>query len=319
MNPAFLALAVSMTIALGAAPDAERSVPATNPGNSADVWIISTRHLPSGACADGAQPDYWRLAADGEWTPSDEAAFLAPDRARIPIVFFIHGNRWDADRAAAEGLAFCEQIKCLAPGVGFRLAIWSWPADRISRRHRPDVIAKDIRSQDEAVYLARLLDRVNPDAPVSLVGYSYGAQSIVGSLRLLAGQCFAGYTLQRRGQPRRVPWSAVLVAGAMDAHALASADPAHSLLSQVDQVLVTCNCRDSNLKLYPLLYGWHGPKALGFAGPSCLDPDDPNSRKVEVIDVTSAVGKRHDWECYRDAWPLAARLARYAFLAPAGK
>ncbi len=319
MNPALLVLALSMTIASGAAPDAELSVPATSPGDPADVWIISTRRLPGGACADGAQPDYWRLAVGEQWAAADEAAFLAADRARIPTVFFIHGNRWDADRATAEGMAFCEQLKCLAPGVRFRLVIWSWPADRISRRNRPDVIAKDVRSQDEAVYLARLLDRVDPDVPISLVGYSYGAQSIVGALRLLAGECYAGFVLERRGPARRAPLAAVLVAGAMESCALASADPTRSPLSQVDRLLVTCNSRDSNLKFFPLLYGRRGPQAIGVVGPSCLDPGDPHWQKVEVVDVTSAVGRRHDWECYRDAWPLASRLARYTFLEPIQK
>jgi hypothetical protein len=236
----------------------------------------------------------------------------------IPTVLFIHGNRWDADRAAAEGLAFCGQLKCLAPGAKFRFAIWSWPADRITRRNRPDLIAKDARSQDEAMCLARLLDRIHPDVPVSLVGYSYGAQSIVGALTLLAGDCYAGFTLERRGPARRAPLAAVLVAGAIESDALASSDPARSPLSQVDRILVTRNRRDSNLRFYPLLYGHRGPQAIGFIGPSCLDPGDPDSRKVEVVDVTCYAGKRHDWDRYRSAWPLTSRLAEYTFLRPAG-
>jgi hypothetical protein len=111
--------------------------------------------------------------------------------------------------------------------------------------------------------------------------------------------------------------AAVLVAAAMESCALASDDPPRSPLSQVDRLLVTCNRRDSNLRFYPFLYGRRGPQALGFVGPSGIDPGDPNTGKVEVIDVTCAVGKRHDWECYRDAWPLNERLVRYTFLDPA--
>lgn len=317
MNPAWLVAAVFMTIALGETPDTKRQSFAADAGGSSEVWILSTRRLAGGECGDGGQPDYWRLDASGAWAPADEASLLAATPGPIPTVVFIHGNRWDADRATAEGLAFFEQLKCLAPGVRFRFAIWSWPADRITRRNRPDLIAKDVRSQDEAVCLARLLDRIPPDVPISLVGYSYGSQTIVGALSLLAGDCYAGFTLERHGPARRAPMAAVLVAGAIESGALAGSDPARSPLSQVDRILVTRNRRDSNLRFYPLLYGRRGPHAIGFTGPSCLDPDDPNSPKVEVVDVTCPVGKRHDWDRYRDAWPLTSRLAEYAFLRPA--
>jgi hypothetical protein len=314
MNPALVVLAVAVAAAPVEAREGERNAPEIAAAGSADVWLVSTRRLPSGACSDGAQPDFSQLAAGAEWAPADERAFLAADRASIATVFFIHGNRWDADRAAEEGTDFCEELRALAPGAHFRFVVWSWPADRASRRNRPDLQIKDVRSRHEAVYLARLLDQIHPDVPVSLVGYSYGAQTIGGALRLLAGGCYAGSALERRGPPRRAPLRAVLVAGAMESDALANGDAAHSPLGQVDRILVTCNGRDSTLRFYPLLFRRRGLEALGYAGPSCLDPGDPNSPKVEMLDLAQAVGKRHDWQCYRNAWPLKARLAWYTLM-----
>jgi len=316
MNTAAAALVLSIAMAPGETPARDDEMPANIPAASVDVWLVSTRRLPGGDCPDQAQPDYWHLSGGAEWAPADQQAFLAAGRRSVPTVFFVHGNRSDACDAVDEGMEFCKQLEVLAPGARFRFVIWSWPADRVSRRNRPDLQVKDVVSQREALCLARMLDRIHPDVPVSLVGYSYGSQTIVGAIKLLAGECYAGHTFQRRGPPRRAPLRAVLAAGAVESDALASADPARQPLDRVDRLLITRNGCDPTLKFYPLLYRRRGPEALGFVGPTCLDPGDPNLPKVEVIDVTQAVGKQHAWECYRNAEPLRERLAWYTFLQP---
>ena len=319
MNTVWFVLVASIPSVFGHGSGEERPQSETSAEEAADVWIISTRRLPSGACNEGGEPDYWRMSAAGSWAPTEETALLAASPKPVPLVVFIHGNRWDADRAAAEGLAFWGQLRDLAPEASFRFAIWSWPADRVARRNRPDLIVKDFRSREEAVCLARLLDRVAPDVPVSLVGYSYGAQTILQALRLLAGGHVDGVRLERRKAARRAPMAAILVAAAVESHALAGGEPDRSPLGQVTRLLATCNRCDSNLRFYPFLYGRGGPHALGFLGHSSLDPENPDSRKIEVLDVTCEVGKRHDWECYRQAPSFASRLAEYTFLRPAGK
>ncbi len=316
MNTAAAALVLSIVMAPGVTPAREDKAPASIPAASADVWVVSTRGLPDGACPDGTQPEYWHLRGAAEPARADRQAFLAADCRSVPTVFFVHGNRSDACDAVNEGLELGDQLDSLAPGAKFRLVIWSWPADRVSRRNRLDLQVKDVVSQCEAICLAGLLDQVHPDVSVSLVGYSYGSQMIAGAIKLLAGECYAGQTFQRRGPPRRAPLRAVLTAGAVESDALASPDPAHQPLGIVDRILVTRNGCDSTLRFYPLLYRRRGLGALGFVGPTCLDPNDPNSQKVEVVDVTQDVGKQHAWERYRDAGPLRARLAWYTFLEP---
>ncbi len=215
MNTIWFPLVASISMVFGHGVEADHPRPTTSADKAPDVWIVNTRRLPSDACGEGGEPDYWRMAADGSWTPAEAATLLAVSQGPIPLVVFLHGNRWDADRAAAEGLAFWGQLRDLAPAARFRFAIWSWPADRIARRNRPDLVVKNIRSREEAAYLARFLDRVAPDVPVSLVGYSYGAQTILVALRLLAGDSLDGMRLERRGAARRAPMAAVLVAGAV--------------------------------------------------------------------------------------------------------
>lgn len=313
MRAAWVLAAVWTAIVPGGSSPGESGMGMARAG-VADVWLISTRRLPCAACAEDREPDFWRLSAAAEWIDADRKAFLKSDQPPVPTIFFIHGNRYRAEEAVEDGMNFCEELKCLAPDARFRYVIWSWPSERISIRSRPDVVAKNTRSQHEAVYVARLLDRIHPETPVSLVGFSYGAQTIVGVLELLAGGCYAGCTLDRHGPPRRAPLSGVLVAAATENNVLESVDAGLSPLGPVDRLLVTSNGCDFTLRFYPRLYPPHGPGALGFTGPVCVDPGDRRWKKVETIDVACEVGRRHDWDVYRQAGPLMARLAYYTLL-----
>jgi esterase/lipase superfamily enzyme len=308
-----LALAGSAAALRAAPPERGPELGAPPAAAAADAWIVSTRGLPSCSPAEDAQPQYWRLNESRAWTAADEPAFLAADQPSIPTVVFIHGNRYDSDDAAQEGIAVCRELSELAPGVSFRYVIWSWPADRI-RGNRNDVRAKFVRSEVEALYLARFLSRLDPDVSVCLIGHSYGAHTILGALRLTAGGSFAGHALPRRPAPRPAVTRAVLLAAATDQAALAPCAGEPSLLGQIDRILVTVNGCDPVLKYFPRLCGRGGPEALGYAGPAGLDAGDPNSGKVEVVDVTWAVGKNHGLSSYQGAPPLRARLAWYAFL-----
>jgi hypothetical protein len=309
-----VSLGIGILLSAGRARADEVAPPDRPDGAMSDVWIASTRHLPCCTPPENAGPQFYRLQPDGAWAASDEQAFQASDRSTIATIVFIHGNRSDSGDAAEDGRCLCEELRQLAPGVPFRFVIWSWPADRIAGRNRKDLEVKAERSEVEAVYLARFLGRLHGDVPVSLIGYSYGGHAVVGALRLLAGGCFAGQALASPVSKRTAPTSAVLVAAATDWAGLGATACGPSALAPVDRLLVTRNGMDPVLRLYPHLYHRRGPEALGYAGPAGLDPGDRNAQKVEVIDVSCEVGKRHGWEWYRDAPTLRARLAGYALL-----
>lgn len=309
------ALICVLTTAACAAPsevDAKPSEGFRSP--RAQVWLVSTRHLPGCLSGVDAQPEFWRLGADHQWAIADETAFVAGGSAAVPTIIYIHGNRTDREDAVVEGLEFLEELRRLASGKEFRYVIWSWPADRIRGRNRRDVQVKDARSRNEALYLARTLARIPPDSPISLIGYSFGAQTILGALEWLAEGAAASQMQRPAAVERPRPVRAVLIAAAVDNTALSGCDSAHRALRQVDRLLVTRNACDPALRLYSHLYRGRGASALGFTGPVGLDPNDPNSQKVEVVDVSCAVGKNHGWIFYRGAGALRSRLPVYTFL-----
>lgn len=266
-----------------------------------ELWLVSTR-----GTGDGSEPQFF--VRDGNrWASSDRAAFLATDDPGTPTTFFVHGNRADSEDAVAMGMEVFHRLRREAGDRPLRMVIWSWPSQRVSGGNRYDVQVKARRTQRESYELARFVDRIDPRVPVRMVGYSFGARIIAGSLELLAGRPYAGRRLAL-SHPERRPLRAVMVAAAVDEGW--SPPRAATGGPLVERLLVTRNERDRVLRLYPLLYRRGGPEALGTVG-------RPQGRlvagRVETWNVASSVGRAHDWQSYSSAPGFADVLARYIF------
>ena len=285
-----------------------------------DLWLISTRTAPRSNPVGGEQRmNYWRLDDQRKWVASDEEAFLAADDPAVPTSVFIHGNRSDRSWAVRNGWAVYSRLQRLAGDRPLRFVIWSWPADQISGL-RQDVQVKARRSDVQAYYLAYLLRKMNPDVPVSMIGYSFGARTITGALQLLGGGKFAGYRLPDLDAPvTRSPMRAVLVAAAMPNYWLSPGRSNGLAVGQADRMLVTRNRYDPVLKWYDRMYGRGGPQALGYTGPSSLARLGEQRARVEVVGVERSVGNNHDWTRYLNSLSSGNRLAWYTFLEPAGE
>jgi hypothetical protein len=289
------------------------------PEASEQVWLISTRQAPTCFPADDADTwiQYWRYAADDQWTAADAQAFQAADDPRVPTIIVVHGNRAGCQTAIREGWTAYRCLQQQASGRPFRFVIWSWPADRIAGGNLQDVRVKAARSDVQAWYLAQVVRRINPKVPVSMIGFSFGARAITGALHVLSGGPLFGRTLgEEKAAAARVAYRAVLLGAAVDRDWLLPCGCNGLALNRADRILVSQNTCDSVLRWYPLMYGLHGPEALGFAGPACRTMLDQG--KLEVVHVNCEVGKSHDWYAYLCAPDIQARLAWYAFLAPEG-
>ncbi|MBN2473463.1 MAG: hypothetical protein JXB62_02555 [Pirellulales bacterium] len=282
------------------------------------VWIVNTRRAPRSGSLRPAEDriTYWRLQADRRWQQLDAGVFHQEDEPSRPTTVFIHGNRTDRCDAVSAGWRVYRQMKRDASGKAFRLVIWSWPSDRIRGRTRQDLQVKACRSDVQAYYLADCLRRIRPDVPVGLVGYSFGARVITGTLHLLAGGHVAGRSLAQPAgedanadgrQPRR---RAVLLAAALDADWLLPGHRNGLALSQVQRMLVTRNHSDPVLKWYPLMYRRGGPPALGYAGPAGC----PSGEDLDLLNLSCSVGRAHDFGRYMVSSSLRGRLAWYTFL-----
>jgi hypothetical protein len=280
------------------------------------VWLVSSRNAPY--CSPGAgsyqQLDYWSMEPGGKWASSDDNAFMASDHPEVPTTIFIHGNRSDRDDAVREGSAIYRQLFAVKSQHPFRFVVWSWPADRISKRPRPDLWIKAARSDVQSYYLAQFISRMDPDMCVNLIGYSYGARTITGALELLAGGEVAGFRLDGPRTCRTGPIRAVLVAAAIHNDWLLPGRRYGRALSQLEHVLVTYNPCDPALRLYPLLFRGQASGALGYTGPACPKCLGADRKKIEILDVARSVGKNHGWLDYLSSPWLRARLGWYCCL-----
>lgn len=305
---AALAVALAMLPAARASADHE---------GSGEVWLISTRRAPRAARLDSGEKriGYWRLDADHRWTPAGDEDFFDDRQGPVPTTVFIHGNRTGRNAAVSSGWRIYRLIRRDAAAQPFRFVIWSWPSDRIRGGNRKDLRVKACYSDVQGYYLARCLERVDPEVPVSLVGYSFGARAITAALHLLGGGRVAGWRLPQPtdSQPadgRRKPIRAVLVAAALDADWLMPGRRNGRAPAQVERMLVTRNGCDPVLKWYPWMYRRRGPQALGYGRPvGCTQ-----SENIELLSVSCSVGKNHDWTSYLQSPGLRRRLAWYTFL-----
>jgi hypothetical protein len=280
------------------------------------LWAISSRHAGS---AISPQPalEYWRHDPRVRgWTAAGPDEFLAEDSPGVVTLFYVHGNRINHREALYDGERVFQQVcSCTPASQPLRLVIWSWPSTQVEGPLK-DVRYKACVSDAHAWHLAWLVDRMRPDVPVSLVGYSFGARLVGGTLHLLGGGRLAGHALLERVHPQRLPLRAVFMAGALDSHALLPNGRNHRALSQVERMLVLVNPRDPVLHHYPLLAGIFrkGPPALGYTGffSRCLGGE---CEKIAQWNVSSYVGKNHDWQRYLYSPAIVSRLQRLALFA----
>jgi hypothetical protein len=234
----------------------------------------------------------------------------------LPTYFLVHGNLTGESGAIEFAWPCYSLLKIQHGDHPFRIVIWSWPSTRTSNRHRRDAQTKSFYSDSQSYYLADCLRKVRmqsqsapiaplpkvegsvgAESPVTLIGYSFGARIIAGGLHLLGDGELGGHRLSalegNAGTHHRVPVRAILVAAALDCHALLPGYRYGNAASQAEEIVVTRNGFDPVLRWYRLLYGRGGPDALGYAGLCCS-----SCSNVKILDVSCSVGKSHQWECY---------------------
>jgi hypothetical protein len=264
------------------------------------VYLISTRGIGTRCecsamhsglqceelVAEGYSARHWRSV---EW--SDVAAELAEP---LPTVIYVHGNRVDPGFDKTHGLEIYRSLAARKPsGAPIRYIIWSWPSSKVSGIIN-DYQVKAARTRPVAWQLAWAVDQMPPETPLTLVGHSYGARVVTGTLHLLAGGRLGDLELVDRTHPVRPPIRAALLAAAVDASWIRPGGFHGRALELVDEALLVNNHRDPAMRFYHLAFEGH-VRPLGYGGISGLGQF---ADRVRTVDVTPAVGRRHALEDY---------------------
>jgi hypothetical protein len=143
---------------------------------------------------------------------------------------------------------------------------------------------------------------------ISLIGYSFGARTILGGLHLLGGGQLAGRTLSVPVHPgchvNVVLWAAAVENGWL------SVGGCHECAGRVVRCgMITVNRRDPVLKRYRRSILRARQRALGQTGVRGPLACWLNGGQFCELDVTHIVGPHHDWYRY---WQSAAIMGQTA-------
>ncbi|MCC6494542.1 MAG: alpha/beta hydrolase [Pirellulales bacterium] len=255
---------------------------------------------------DGRQSDHWQRRAWSEL----EAELLDP----LPTIVYVHGNRVSSGEDKLQGLALYRSIADRrADRAPLRFIVWSWPSAQIPGALR-DYQVKAARTKYVSWQLAWAIDRMPVETPLSMVGYSYGARVVTGSLHLLAGGRMGELALGERQHPSRPPIKAALVAAAVDADWIRPGGYHGRALEQAGQLLLVSNHLDPAMRFYHMAFEGR-VRPLGYAGLRSSQSMG-RSAKIQRVDVTDAVGRHHALEEYLAATGPVGRVLEQVALFP---
>jgi hypothetical protein len=289
------------------------------PRTSDHILLISTRDI--GLRCDDEAMRHLRyeeyvppFEGVGGWRPLTAAEAAGELAQPMPTVMYVHGNRVANGADKTTGLAMYRTLGRPGPAAPIRYIIWSWPSTKIPGPLR-DYQIKAARTQPAGWQLAWTVDKLPPETPLALVGYSYGARVVTGALHLLAGGSLHELRLANRVHPQRAPIRTALLAAAEDAAWLRPGGYHGRALQQIEHLLLVNNQRDPAMRFYRLSPVGQ-TRALGYTG---LDRAElgPLASRVQSVDVTHVVGRHHTLMEYLGATGTVGRaLQQVAQLPP---
>jgi hypothetical protein len=236
-------------------------------------------------------------------------ASLAGANPVVPTVIFVHGNQISPGDAKQEGVALYRRMVWASDSpTPIRYVIFSWPSSKIPGLLR-DVRVKALRTRPAGCQLAWVIDQLQGDTPIELIGFSYGARIITGALHILGGGDLNGLTLAARQHPDRQPMNAVLFAAALNSDWLCPGHYHGLAMTQVDRMMLLNNCSDLAMQYYRFSTTCGNPQALGLCGPTCIDP--AGAAKIRQRDLSRWVDE-HELMAYVCAPGVAADFWHYS-------
>jgi hypothetical protein len=267
-----------------------------SPGQGDRIWLISTRHLTSDICrVDLQQPPLgvFRIDPCGSHertTLAELESQLQPSRR---LVVYVHGNRMDLNGNLTRGLWIYRDIKRCRDQSAVDWVLWSWPAAKEGLWLK-DFRAKAQRTDGQGLYLAWFLRRqIQASVPTSMIGFSYGARVVTGSLHALAGgklggRCLPGDVLTG------AQIKAALIAPAIASNWLCERGYHGMTTKNLQELVLLYNGRDAVLKRYWRLARMPGTVALGYSGPQGFGLRADGTRlQVRSRDCAFALGLKH--------------------------
>lgn len=234
------------------------------------------------------------------WTPVDKDA-VWKDSEGCKTFIYIHGNLADRCSAINDGYLIRQYLNRVIADKNYKLVVWFWNTARTGAPIRQDAINAERRSQWESFYLARFLQSAPENAEIRLIGFSFGANTVLGACQLLSGGSVYGRTAQG-------------TSGKIQSALLAPAVPTCAFIFGKEKSLqcqnrcyVTVNQADSGLKWYRFITLGNHTEAMGRVGVAGVPASQ--KEKVAIYNVTNQAGATHDLQVYLGSISFFAAFA----------
>ena len=291
---ACIVISVAIGLPVAAAPNTEDGAPSCD-CDADRTFVVSTRHLCTDVCrvcVNRVPFQIWQLDCRSstriDW--NEYQTLLRPER---PVVIYVHGNRMPADELVQRATKVRQYIRRRLHLSGVDWVYFSWPSERSGIGIR-DVREKADRCDAEGLYLAKFLrPHVQASVPLAMIGYSFGARVVTGSLHALAGGCLGGRRLPEEGLTG-ANVRVALIAAAIESTWLAGNGYHGRATKNMDELMLLYNRRDAVLKRYWLIEKVRRETALGYSGPTHFAPRVDGTRlPVFSRDCSPSVRIRH--------------------------
>ncbi len=240
-----------------------------------------------------------------------------------PTCIFVHGGFRRGEETWHDAEASYQWLRSACPPTPFNFIYFTWPSEGTLTYLSNNIFASAVPGVDMAIlgrrseltgfYLADLVGAIPPGCPVSLIGHSLGARTVVSGLHLLAGG-------RVQGQPR---WNradagnrirAVLAAAAIEHDWLNPGDRYGCALNRAECLLNLRNERDFALAFFPLRRPFSS-RALARAGFTRDDQRRLGAHVCQVseLDVSQLIGPGHGWPNYVGRPEIAAAVSPFVF------
>ena len=218
------------------------------------------------------------------WTPVDKGAIWKGSEESKTFIY-IHGNQADRCGAINDGYLIRQYLNRVISDKNYKLVVWFWNSARTGAPVRQDATNAEHRSQWESFYLARFLQSAPESAEIRLIGYSFGANTVLGACQLLSGGAVYGRTAP--GTSGKI--QALLIAPAVPTYAFVCGR--EKALECQTRCTLTVNDVDTGLRWYRFVTPDRQTEAMGRDGVAGVPASQ--KEKVTIYNVTNQVGATH--------------------------
>ncbi|MDO4550089.1 MAG: hypothetical protein Q4C96_02415 [Planctomycetia bacterium] len=232
--------------------------------NPPDLWRIETLDS-SPSVPTPEEKNKWRVHrwTQNGWKISSLEEFFQDFPLKKPIYIYVHGNRTSTQDASEDGIHLLNILPCEIPP---RFVIWNWNTDRETPRIRMEYRGKAFWADVQGVYLAYFLKDLPLSQKVTLLGYSFGARSVLTALHLCGGGDYYNYRIYKPGV--NIPdhlFYAILIATPAASYELMEKNRFSKVTWGAQKIIFTVNPSDPALRFYPKI-DENKEKAFGVTG-----------------------------------------------------